>query len=296
MKQTYEEDARLIEDAVVALGVVDAGLKPQSVVEYLGYVRSITSMKEQMRLNGIDGSDIDAISLLPSESHLLLGSERVGALFEINSIFRLGLMERSRLESLGLIPLSSKACRLIIRDVMPSGLLLGEKKILCHSHQGKWAAADRSLYKSTGKKITITNFRKGEWYEYDNRECQIGPLPDMSAVCEWSRRMCWSIEFRVPGAPAVRAITDPLGVRELLRMRDVPDGKSRRDALRHWVKEHWRQNRKDEDLEHRVREHLRGQEECNWFGLLCTIVPSKVDEAKNKFEIAQGKAWRKRRS
>ena len=39
-------------------------------------------------------------------------------------------------------------------------------------------------------------------------------------------------------------------------MRDLPEGKDRREALLTWVGDHWRQNRHDPDIEIYVRKHL----------------------------------------
>jgi hypothetical protein len=105
---------------------------------------------------------------------------------------------------------------------------------------------------------------------------------------EWSRRIQVALglaylkpaQWRVYvslGGLGLEFQTDPLGAREFFRLRDVPDGKERRTALRHWVTEHWRMNSRDPREEVKVREHLRGSTEFHWSGLRCRIRPSTVD-------------------
>lgn len=71
--------------------------------------------------------------------------------------------------------------------------------------------------------------------------------------------------------------TDGWGAEDLLARRDIPEGASRRIALRHWVSEHWRQLRSDPDQEARVREHLRGQSRFTIGTLQCEIRPARHD-------------------
>jgi hypothetical protein len=50
------------------------------------------------------------------------------------------------------------------------------------------------------------------------------------------RRYLWSVLIgEAEDEPRGRFVTDPLGVREVFRLRDVPPGKQRRAALLHWV-------------------------------------------------------------
>lgn len=96
------------------------------------------------------------------------------------------------------------------------------------------------------------------------------------------RQYMWSVLLGSDeGTPRARFMTDPVGAREAFRLRDLPPGKERRAALRHWVRSHWRK-RRDLDEPHRawVREHLRGAENFTWNGLRCQISPSGEDMAK----------------
>jgi hypothetical protein len=92
------------------------------------------------------------------------------------------------------------------------------------------------------------------------------------------RRYEWSVAMRVDGSPALRFACSPGSARNAFRLRDLPPGKNRRDALIHWVCEHYR----NPDIH--VSEHLRGKHVFSWRGIECEIVPSAFDREK---EIAR---------
>jgi hypothetical protein len=87
----------------------------------------------------------------------------------------------------------------------------------------------------------------------------------------------WGVHLGYVGYPTINFPTDPTGVLEVFRLRDIPEGKTRRAALLHWVKEHWRQSRNDDAALTRVKEHMRGQRTFVWNDLHCTIKPSPHD-------------------
>lgn len=89
-------------------------------------------------------------------------------------------------------------------------------------------------------------------------------------------RYHWCVDIGFHG-PAVTFVTDPVGAREVFSLRDLPEGRSRRAALRHWVKEHWRKKRTDPLSVAAVREHLRGATQFSWNGLNCRIRPAAYD-------------------
>jgi hypothetical protein len=96
------------------------------------------------------------------------------------------------------------------------------------------------------------------------------------------RRYEWGVEVGMRNGPSVIFTTDPTGCRALFRDRERGES-GRRDALKTWVTDHWRQLRHDPDLETYVREHLRGNLTFEWRGLECRIhVPS--------FEIERNEA------
>jgi hypothetical protein len=106
----------------------------------------------------------------------------------------------------------------------------------------------------------------------------------------FTREFFWSVRLGWVGYPTIRIPTDPVGAREVFRLRDIPEGRQRRAALKHWVTEHWRQNRHEPAEDVKVRQHIRGHERFVWNGLVCEIAPSVVDmqrlaEAKRQREI-----------
>jgi len=87
--------------------------------------------------------------------------------------------------------------------------------------------------------------------------------------------------------PTLTLLTDPTGVKEFWKLRDVAPGKTRRSALLHWVEQHWRQTRKDPDIEAFVRAHMRGATEITQGKLSAIITPSvrdTLEEEKLKHE------------
>lgn len=87
----------------------------------------------------------------------------------------------------------------------------------------------------------------------------------------------WSVWLGHGAGPRVRFITDPLGVREIFRLRDLPPGRERRAALRHWVTAHWRAKRSEAADRAWVRRHLRGAEDFIWQDLRCRVSPPAFD-------------------
>ena len=96
----------------------------------------------------------------------------------------------------------------------------------------------------------------------------------------------WNVEigFEMPGRtslPTVSIATSAEGARSACRLRDVAPGKSRRDALKHWVSTYLRHGTKyDPEAEIKVWAHLRGVEEFKHNGLACRLHPSQYDLKK----------------
>lgn len=93
----------------------------------------------------------------------------------------------------------------------------------------------------------------------------------------------WRVSIGTEGGLSISLPTTPLGCREMFRFRDVPNGKTRRDALRNFVREHVRRKPADSgtvasasDLVF-VKEHLRGATRFCWNGLSCVIHPAPYD-------------------
>lgn len=93
---------------------------------------------------------------------------------------------------------------------------------------------------------------------------------------QFAHRYFWSVELGYVGLPRIFLPTDPIGAREVFRLRDIPEGANRRAALRHWVTEHWRQRREGGEPI-LIRDYLRGQTEFTWNGLHCSLRPGRFD-------------------
>jgi hypothetical protein len=91
----------------------------------------------------------------------------------------------------------------------------------------------------------------------------------------------WRVELGYEGYPTLGFVTDAIGAQEVFRLRDLPNGASRRAALRHWVLQHWRHRHDDPEAHVKVRQHLRGTEHFHWNGLTCAIHVSQYDREKN---------------
>lgn len=101
----------------------------------------------------------------------------------------------------------------------------------------------------------------------------------------FTRELFWAVHLGFVGQPmTLRIPTDPVGASEVFRLRDIPEGKARRQALMHWVSAHSRQSRKDPNLEIQVRKHLRGGQEFVWNDLWCRIEPNLSDAIESRQE------------
>lgn len=87
----------------------------------------------------------------------------------------------------------------------------------------------------------------------------------------------WTVWLGLGEGPRIRFLTDPLGAREVFRLRNLPAGRDRRAALRHWVAAHTRAKRADPEARAWVRRHLRGATDFDWNGLRCRIQPADFD-------------------
>jgi hypothetical protein len=87
----------------------------------------------------------------------------------------------------------------------------------------------------------------------------------------------WHVSLGYEGMPMLKLDTDPQGARAVFRLRDIPEGRQRRTALKHWVTEHWRSTPATNDKSIKVGEYLRGAEKFTWNGLRCIVTPSLAD-------------------
>jgi len=97
----------------------------------------------------------------------------------------------------------------------------------------------------------------------------------------------------IKGGPRVLLPTNPAQCLKLFKNRDVDGGKSRREKLRHWVEEHWR-DKEEVGLAY-VCAHLRGHTKFTWAGFDCELFPSAFDLEKCEEFKKQAAEWRSRR-
>lgn len=135
---------------------------------------------------------------------------------------------------------------------------------------------------------TFKRFSAGRWQEYEvvdrteqgHHGLAIAHGPSLAALIERCADLFWSVSVTSHGcSAAVRFMTGAEGVKGFFTMREANE-RGRRDALRHWVRQHTR--RLDWDRTTDVRRHLRGKTEFDWFGLRGTVhVPvfQELDDA-----------------
>lgn len=95
---------------------------------------------------------------------------------------------------------------------------------------------------------------------------------------QFSARYEWHVLLGLPNAPRLSLPCSPAEARELFKARELPPGKTRRAALRHWVGQHLRERDSAEPIA--VRAHLRGVTEFTFDQLECELVPSAFDREK----------------
>jgi hypothetical protein len=116
--------------------------------------------------------------------------------------------------------------------------------------------------------------------------------PAIATATALKQRYEWAVALGLEQSPSIRFATDPTGIKDVFRIRDLPDGKDRREALLNWVTQHWRQHRDDPDIEIYVRRHLRGATSFNWRGMNCELLPSQYDVDQRDKAIAERDAMR----
>lgn len=120
----------------------------------------------------------------------------------------------------------------------------------------------------------------------ESSHTEIRQVVNMALGVAFTRRYDWRVTVGL-NRPVLSFPTDPAGVLAAFRARDKPEGKGRRDPLRHWVERHWRRNSSEgtetaegtetEVSKTEVREHLRGGIKFNMGGYSWEITPSEFD-------------------
>lgn len=101
----------------------------------------------------------------------------------------------------------------------------------------------------------------------------------------FTRDLVWRVVFKGPSGISVSLSTDTSGAMAAFRNRQPNEITGRRDALRHWVRQHYRSRRVEEGDEPEkviVRQHLRGRTPFRWCGIDCELVVSPFDMRRNE--------------
>jgi hypothetical protein len=108
---------------------------------------------------------------------------------------------------------------------------------------------------------------------------------DMLLSMSFTRDVVWRVVFKAPSGISVSLSTDTAGAMAAFRNRQPNEVSGRRDALRHWVRQHYRSRHVDEGDEPQnviVRQHLRGRTPFRWCGIDCELVVSPFDIRRNE--------------
>ena len=128
----------------------------------------------------------------------------------------------------------------------------------------------------------------------------VGDRMDFAMTGALTARTLGYVEIGKKGGISFDFATLPGKVSAIFKARDLPDGESRRSALKGWVTDHWRQDINDPELEIYVRKHLRGAETFTWGDYFCTVHPAPIDieeaeRAKNE-RVLMGEQAKRRKS
>jgi hypothetical protein len=155
---------------------------------------------------------------------------------------------------------------------------------------GDVVEVSQAMLFSDGKYVTERVYcerRAGRWTEVAV-PYEIHPVPcnDVMNNSIWMHKSIaltteydWQIHlaYNLSDLPSIALACDPLGAKDVFKLRDVPKGKSRREALRNWVSGHWRKVNPPDHPEIHIWPYIRGAEEFTWNGLYCKIQPSAYD-------------------
>jgi hypothetical protein len=117
-------------------------------------------------------------------------------------------------------------------------------------------------------------------------------IPRFMTSIALRQRYEWAVALGLENSPSIRFSTDPTGIKEVFRIRDLPEGKDRREALLTWVSDNWREDRFDPEVETYVRKHLRGAVQFSWNGLSGEVIPAQFDLEQRDILIAKRAAMK----
>ena len=179
------------------------------------------------------------------------------------------------------------------KEVRGQGLIIVTKKILHYwiaqlrYDANSWEAVDGYLGLVNDKWVILRDIPMAKKHRLDRHETVARIMASMLTA-----RYEWHVALgTIPGGPRVLLPTNPSGCLQLFKNRDKVG--NRRDSLKHWVLEHWRDH-----TEHGlafVCNHLRGNTKFRWSDFNCELFVSAFDLEKNEYFKTQAKEWRSQR-
>lgn len=182
-------------------------------------------------------------------------------------------------------------------DYLFAQMLLNFDKRQC-----QWVHSGTSLSCVHMTETLDRRFRKGstERYIEEQQERYFDPIVDcyIKGACgvhQWIQNV-WRIEIGDREGYRLLIPANASGVRDLLRERDRPPGKARRESIVNWVNGYWRENRSDSSIEHEVISHLRGKDKWfTWMGHSCRVhVPSNLQQEAAELKQTKRRTWRRK--
>lgn len=158
-------------------------------------------------------------------------------------------------------------------------------KVLVNKAGQEWVTVGestqhRNFYRS---RTGVTGVTYHDWINDDpaslTETCQV-----LLGV-QFTRDLLWRVVFKSPCGFSLSLSTDVAGAMAAFRNREPNIVTGRREALRHWVRQHHRIIRSHADDEAQsviVREHLRGRTPFRWMGMDCELVVSPFDVRRNE--------------
>ncbi len=140
-----------------------------------------------------------------------------------------------------------------------------------------WIPVAAPLQLGTRRTVNAGGYREHTVFSSDGD----GVIPCIINAMVATSRVMWSVSMSAEnGRSYLRFLTSESGAVGFYDLRNAPltEG-GRKAALRHFVNSHIRKP------DSKVREHFRGREEFDWFGLKCCVIPpeslvEKVEAAK----------------
>jgi hypothetical protein len=310
MKVTQESDARMhreIEDAITFLLLCDSGFGVGDMEFFdgalLGYESVFKSITTECDKYGTGAQWKLANNVPKIGGAMLMGGEKGSTRMVAAGARELDMRAKHKLAARHIgrmsITLGDAETQFGYDKINPSSRIVevravaieesGAARSLCKNYfirNHKYKGGATSGWYTAGPNHRFGSPR--EQLEYDSLCFSIG-------TCSASvSRLWWRVLVRFGGQrPGIQLYTDATGVKDFFRFREIPEGRTRRDALVHWVSDHWRQNRFDPDIENYVREHLRGSRNFDWHNLAGTIELPEPEIEREQTAIVHRKRLRR---